>query len=482
MSLNSKLRTGLATAALCVVASVPAFAQSGDAGGGTSNLMFPINLMAAPQGGGSGGGGAASGFQDRVRNFERNAPNREQFTLIGLDSKDGSGHFNAIFGGIPEGAGLSGGLQITSGKSIDGLELYGAMAFSVRQYQLYEVGAVVSPGGEGWGADARFRYLRRPQDNFFGVGPFSTIETGVNPTNGLVFGGETNYDLEQRSYAGTLHYDFTKELDIGVYVEHKSSSFYEGDDDADPIITEIYQPYFPGNPDLCFSDPNGSRPIVPGLGGSRYISFGAYLEYDARDHSHGLTKGGYVYARVASHDSTADENDPGYNDFGWVQTTFDVRGYLPLFSDRTSLAGRYFTDLNSRKGASSIPFYSMPRLGGNSSLRGFDTFRFTGSNSALFQLELRQTVMGFGGDEDRGLDVIFFGDAGQVWGKGYEIPVCPPFATVDPSIGEDFDSDNFEVDGGVGLGVRISKGFGIRFDYAHSNEDDKVRLVFSRGF
>lgn len=475
MSLSSFLKATATSAALCVVATAPAYGQSS---GRTANVMFPINIMSAPQG---GGGGAAAGFQDRVRSIERNAPNREQFTLIGLDSKDGSGHFNAIFGGIPEGAGLSGGLQITTGKSIEGVELYGAMAFSIRKYQLYEVGATVSPGGEGWGADARFRYLRRPRDNFYGVGPESMIETGVNPSNGLLFGGETNYDLEQRSYAGTLHYDFTKALDVGVYVEHKSHSFYEGDDDDDPSIFQVYQPYFPGVLPGAV-DPEGYRPIVPGLGGSSYISFGAYLEYDARNNDEGLTKGGYIYARVASHDGTADESDPGFNDFGWVQTTFDLRGYLPLFSDRTSLAGRFFTDLNDRKGGSAIPYYSMPRLGGNSSLRGFDTFRFTGANAALFQLEFRQTVKRFGDDEDRGLDVILFGDAGQVWGHGFEIPAVTSFRGVDLTAGEDFDTDQFEVDGGVGLGVRISKGFGIRFDYAHSNEDDKVRFVFSRGF
>ena len=481
MSISSRIRTGVAAAALCIVASVPAFAQSGE-GGGSANVMFPINLMAAPQTGGGGGGGA-SGFQGRVRSIERNAPNREQFTLIGLDSKDGSGHFNALFGGIPEGAGLSGGLQITTGKSIENFELYGAAAFSIRKYQLYEVGAVVSPGSEGWGADARFRYLRRPRDNFYGVGPESMVETGVNPNNGLLFGGETNYDLEQRSYAGTLHYDFSKELDIGVYVEHKSHSLYEGDDDSDPLIGSVYQLYFPGNSDIRFPDPDGSRPVVPGLEfGTSYISYGAYLEYDARNNDEGLTKGGYVYARVASHDGTGDENDPGLHDVGWVQATFDLRGYLPLFSDWTSLAGRYFTDLNARKGGSFIPYYSMPRLGGNASLRGFDTFRFTGANAALFSLELRQTVMRFGDDEDKGLDVIFFGDAGQVWGHGYEIPTVTPFNNPVLLDGEDFDTDHFEVDGGVGIGVRMSKGFGIRFDYAHSNEDDKVRLVFSRGF
>lgn len=476
MSLPVVFRIGLAAVALSILAAVPALAQSS---GTATNVMFPINIMSAPQGG--GGGGAAAGFQDRVRTIERNAPNRESFTLIGLDSSHGSGHFNAIFGGIPEGAGLSGGLQITTGKSIDNLEIYGAMAFSIRKYQLYEVGAVVSPGGEGWGGDVRFRYLERPKDNFFGVGPESMIETGVNPATGGIFGGETNYFVEQRSFAGTLHYDFTKALDIGVYVEHKSHSFDEGDDDDDISVFRLYQPYFHGAVPRQI-DPLGAPPLVPGLGDSRYISFGAYLEYDKRNNDEGLTKGGYVYARVASHDSTGDADDPDFSDFGWVQTTFDLRGYVPLFGNRTSIAGRFFTDLNDRKGGSAIPFYSMPRLGGNSSLRGFDTFRFTGANAALFQLELRQTLKRFGDDDNRGLDVILFGDAGQVWGHGYEIPGGVTIPGYDLNFGEDFDSDNFEVDGGVGLGVRISKGFGVRFDYAHSNEDDKVRFVFSRGF
>ena len=110
------------------------------------------------------------------------------------------------------------------------------------------------------------------------------------------------------------------------------------------------------------------------------------------------------------------------------------------------------------------------------------TSRFTGSRQVLFKIELRQTVWKFSGDEDRGLDVILFGDAGQVWGNGYEIPVCPPLATFDPGIGEDFDTDNFEVDAGVGFAVRLSKGFGLRFDYGHSNEEDTFRLVFARGF
>lgn len=475
MNLFTHFKAGVVAVAVSTSLAGPAFAQSA---GTATNVMFPIDVMSA----GQGGGGGLGGFEDRVRQVERNAPNRESFTLIGLDSKEGKGHFNAIFGGIPEGAGLSGGIQITSGESFEGFEVYGNAAFSVRAYRLFEGGLVVGRDGEGWGSEARFRYLRRPRDNFYGVGPFSTVESGVNPRTGILLGGETNYDLEQRSLAATLHYDVSKELDLGVYVEHKSSNLYEGTDDADPSIFRLYQPYYPGNSDLCFPDPDGIRPVVPGLEGTRYLSYGAYIEYDARNNEDGLTKGGYAYGRVASHDSTADRSKPGIHDYGWTQATFDLRGYLPLFGNRTSLAGRYFTDLNRRKGGSAIPFYSLPRLGGNATLRGFDTFRFTGQNAALFQAELRQTVWRQDGEDKRGVDVIAFSDLGQVWGQGYPPPNCAPFATVDPNLGNDFDTDNFEVDVGVGVSYRVSKGFAIRVDFAHSNEDDKIRLTFSRGF
>lgn len=205
------------------------------------------------------------------------------------------------------------------------------------------------------------------------------------------------------------------------------------------------------------------------------------MTLNARDDSEGLTQGGYFYARIASHDGLDDATN-GLNprDFGWVEGTVDARGYIPLFGDRTSLALRFFTELNDPKGGSAIPFYYLAKLGGNSSLRGFQTFRFYGENSILFQGELRRTV--WARSEIQGADVIFFGDVGQVWGKGFDRN-CPIDITgFNPQVGQDFDTDNYEADLGFGVSYRFSRKFGVRLDFAHSNEDDKIRFSFSKGF
>ena len=48
--------------------------------------------------------------------------------------------------------------------------------------------------------------------------------------------------------------------------------------------------------------------------------------------------------------------------------------------------------------------------------------------------------------------------------------------------GDEFKFDNYEADAGFGVTARVSKGFAIRVDYAHSNEANKFRLGFTRGF
>jgi len=74
---------------------------------------------------------------------------------------------------------------------------------------------------------------------------------------------------------------------------------------------------------------------------------------------------------------------------------------------------------------------------------------------------------------NKGVDVNFFADAGQVWGKGFD-QRC--FTQTFLDRGDEFKFDNYEVDAGIGVTARVSKGFAVRFDYAHSNETDKVRL------
>jgi hypothetical protein len=309
------------------------------------------------------------GIADRVKGYERNAPDREDRVHIGL----GTEHVNAIFGGLGQGSGVAFGVQFTTADDLPGVELSAAAIVSTKLYRAFEVEAYVpSVGSENTHADFRFRYLRRTKDNFFGLGP-DTGDLVVGTFPGFpnipliapAFSSEayeTNYDVEQRRTAGALFHDFTENFQAGVYVQYVSASTYEGDDDKDPPLGTFFFPA--GTPPIIqIPPPPGqvARIPVPGLfTGSKILTEGVYAEYDTRSNDDGLTKGFYAYGRLANHDGIGDIDSPPFfaqfpvppgffdlfasdlNDFGWIGATFDVRGYIPLGTDRASLALRYF--------------------------------------------------------------------------------------------------------------------------------------------
>lgn len=501
-----KIRSSLLALALSVGASIfaalPVAAR--ESGGETAALVSPLAPPAAAQGGSSTGNpqkGGVGGFEGRFTAYERNAPDREGRTHISV----GTEHVNVIFGGMSQGAGVPLGVQLTTADDIPGVELSVAGIVTTKLYRQFE-GEVYFPsvGGEATHADLKFRYRRRTKDNFFGIGP------DVNPsTFALTLPGEppiyftiptsssedfeTNYDLEQRMVVGSLFHDFTDRFQAGVYVSYETSDVYRGQDEEERPITAFFTPYYgPGifQP-YPFPPPTINIPVfnpVPGLArGSEILSEGIYAEYDARSSDDGLPRGFYAYARVANNDGLGDEGIPNVppafqqnlNDFGWVNFTFDVRGYVPLFSDRTSLALRYYTELNGIKGASAIPFYELARLGGGSTLRGFDTFRFHGRNAALVQGELRQRITTFTHDElEASVDAVFFADAGEVWGSAIGRDATNTF--VIPVV-ESFDTDNVEADFGGGIHVGVSD-FTLRLEVAHSNEKTRFIVGFNRAF
>jgi outer membrane protein assembly factor BamA len=228
--------------------------------------------------------------------------------------------------------------------------------------------------------------------------------------------------------------------------------------------------------DFLFSGNPNVIPITawaPGLmQNSKILSFGAYGMYDHRDNSVGLTKGLYLYGRVGSADGR--ESDNNFDDYGWFETELDGRGYIPLGSDKTSLAARVYAIFKNPRGDSQIPFYDLSFIGGRTYVRGFRGYRFRGNNAALASLELRQTV--WTQEEDRGLDVFVFGDAGQVWGDNRSL--------TDPAIlaNDDFSSSNYRASMGGGFQYRYSKAFAGRIEVGHSHERTLIYFSISRGF
>jgi hypothetical protein len=392
-----------------------------------------------------------SNLMKRFSSRGRGAPVREDQITFNLFGK----HVNAISGGITHGAGLSFGLEFTTADLIKWVEFRASLLTSTILYRRFE-GIAYFPkiGDEQTHAEVWFSYLRRTEEDFYGIGPRSPKDF------------QTNFDLERRSYNATFYRDFTDRFQAGVYARVANSGTFNGEDDKDIPMDQL----FSGNPAVI--------PITrwaPGFQtNTKILSYGVYGEYNRRDNGRGLTKGIYLYGRFASADGLNYDNNPVFQDYGWLETELDARAYFPLLSDKTSLAIRAYSDLKSPKGGSQIPFYEMPFLGGRSHLRGFPNNRFRGNKALLFFGEVRQTM--WAQNEHRGLDVFGFVDVGQVWGDNR--------SKTDPAIlqNKDFDSGNWRTGSGGGIQYRLSKSFAFRVELGHSNERNLLYFSFSRGF
>jgi hypothetical protein len=390
---------------------------------------------------------ALSQISDRHQSRDRNVPRRDNLEAFRIIK-----HVNALVAGFEQGAGLGLGLQFTTADKSPGVEFRGKFWNSTRFYRRFEAEAYIpSVGDQQTHADIWFNYIHRLRDNFFGIGPRTPSEP------------ETNYASEYRTYNASLYRDFTPKLQSGIFVSLINSDAYQGEDDEDVPIN------------LLYSNQPTVIPItrwLPGLNtNNKLISYGAFVEYNGRDNSRGLTKGSYLYGRYSSFDAL--DND-FFSDFGWNEVSLDGRAYLPLNSDFTSIALRVFTELLSPKGGSQIPFYGLPWLGGRSHLRGFANYRFRGNNLLLVSIEPRQTV--WRQSETKGVDVFVFGDGGQVWGDSR--------STTDPQVlaNDRMNSSNWRFGVGGGAQYRLGKNFGFRIDVGRTNERNHVYFSVSRGF
>jgi len=390
-----------------------------------------------------------SSIASRVKVFSRNGPTRESWNTIDLGSK----YFRGVVGGFEQGASIGLGVQLTTADKFRFVEFRVTALTSPNLYRRFE-GEAFFPRvfDKNTHADVWFDYIRRTKDKFFGIGSL------VPNTS------QTNFDLERRSYNASLYHDFAERLQVGGYFSLSNSATYRGQRDRDIPI------------DILFSGDPTTVPVTrytPGLlNNVKILSYGGFAEYDLRNNARGLTKGAYFYGRVGSAQSLKDE--PAFSDYGWLEAELDARGYVPLGSDKTSLAVRGYASLKDPRGGSQIPFYDLSFLGGRMYGRGFQSYRYRGNNSMLGSAELRQTV--WTQSEDRGLDVFGFGDAGQVWGDNR--------SRIDPTVlaNDDFDSGKWRASVGGGVQYRYSRGFAGRVEIGHSHERNLIYFSITRGF
>jgi hypothetical protein len=417
--------------------------SSADSSGANGdNATPPSPAPPSPQGG-------AAQFMGRAFSRERNAP--QQYSATAIKMVD---HVNALVGGFDQGAGFGFGIEFTTatGAELKGYEFYARALGTSRLYRSGELGARVGTDktrGEFW-----FNYTRRTRDNFFDFG--SLVNRDL----------ETNFATERRSYNGLFAHRFLRRVEGGLYGSFSDTGAFRGDDDKDPAIDML----FSGNPNVT-----PATNFLPGLQQNvRLISYGVFSEVDMRNNERGLTRGGYFYGRFGSVDGV--DTGASFSDFAWIETELDGRVYIPVLSNKTSVALRGYAVLREPKGGSQIPFYEQAIFGGRTNGRGFSNARFRGNNSVLYSGEIRQTIWSQNDENTKGLDIVAFGDVGQVWGDNR--------SRTDPTVlrNENFDSRNYRTGFGGGIQYRLSKSVAFRIEVGTSNERTLGYVSLRPGF
>jgi hypothetical protein len=117
---------------------------------------------------------------------------------------------------------------------------------------------------------------------------------------------------------------------------------------------------------------------VPGSETSVVSAPGLQLAWDTRDNTWSPRGGLNALA------NTSFFREGWGSDYRWTEYTIDLRGYVPVGERGTLAAQVLYTT-----GDGTVPFYRMPRLGGQSGLRGYSGGRFLDRTMALGRVEWR---------------------------------------------------------------------------------------------
>jgi outer membrane protein assembly factor BamA len=184
-----------------------------------------------------------------------------------------------------------------------------------------------------------------------------------------------------------------------------------------------------------------------------YARASAFVEVDYRE-PRNARRGGWYRLDLSQFE------DLGGDNWSYYRTDLDVRQFIGFLSDRRVIALRgAVATTNAVEGSAGVPFYLMPSLGGNDSLRGFRNYRFRGPHSLLLQAEYRWEVWS-------GLDAAFFYDTGKVTVRR-----------------RDLNLENLERDYGFGFRFNTAQGVIMRVDAAFGSADGKhLHIVFGGVF
>jgi hypothetical protein len=253
-----------------------------------------------------------------------------------------------------------------------------------------------------------------PREDYFGVGPASRRADHVS------------FALRTTSFGASGGVRPVKILSLGA-----------GIDVIQPTVSRGREPNIPSIED-AFTDAT-----APGLARQPdYIRTSARLEVDYRQ-PRNARRGGWYRLEFSHYD------DRDFDAYAFNRAVLDLRQYFGFLAERRVIAARAFVWTSDAGAGQTVPFYLMPTLGGNDSLRGFREYRFRGPHAILLQGEYRFEIWS-------GFEGALFYDAGKVADRR-----------------ADLDLDDLERDYGIGFRFNTNEGVVMRVDAGFGSRDGK---------
>jgi len=198
------------------------------------------------------------------------------------------------------------------------------------------------------------------------------------------------------------------------------------------------------------STSNDAPSIWPALADSdpRYVRTHAFLELDRRSRPGYSGSGGDYRLELQQY------TDRSGSSAGFRSMEVEAVQLVPILRANWVIALRGLATITDRSGDSDVPYFVMPSIGGNSSVRGYPSFRFRDNHRLLMSAEYRWTPARF-------VDMAIFYDAGKVSDRA-----------------KDLNLTGLQTSYGIGARFHGNARTGFRLELAR-NDEGSFRLVWS---
>jgi len=354
--------------------------------------------------------------------IERTVNYIEDGPFLGWFAEDFAG-FHPLVGDLDTGSGLALGLAYAYPFVHSDAFVHASASISTNVYRRFLFEATL-PAFGNLSINVRAQHRNYPQMLFFGLG----TDTGKDD--------RTSYRLVDTGLGLEARYHLLPWLSAGIDVSGFGPSIGPGTIDDVPTTDEIFD-----------------EQAAPGIEAQpNFFEGRLFAEIDFRDVPDNARSGGvYTIAHTSYEDLDFDR-------YSFARVDAEATQLLPFFDKRRVLVlhGRVVNTYTSA--GNTVPFYLMPSIGGDDTVRGYFEYRFSDRNLVVVNAEYRWEAFA-------GLDVALFIDAGKVANELNDIRLSDLKTSY--GIGFRFSTRNrfvFRVDIGTGggEGTRVF----IKFDHA----------------